>query len=182
MPTIWSWSRKHASSDREKHDGMLRSQTPSNWKREPLVWMIIAIPLSAVIMGVVMITLAIQSYSGLVVDDYYKKGKQINRVLARDKFAYELGLAAGFKLEADGSIEIRFAPEVQIIPGDKIVLELIHATMPGLDQKLIMRKAQRDPFAGWRNQPARQGPLEPVPANRGLAPDRLATVSATDYC
>ena len=32
-------------------------------------------------MGVVMITLAIQSYSGLVVDDYYKKGKQINRVL-----------------------------------------------------------------------------------------------------
>jgi len=115
-------------------------QTPGNWKREPMVWMLIAIPLSAVIMGVVMITLAIQSYSGLVVDDYYKKGKQINRVLARDKFAYELGLAAGFKIEADGSIEVRFAPEVQVIPGDKIVLELIHATMPGLDQKLTMRK------------------------------------------
>ncbi len=83
---------------------------PDNWKREPLVWMLIAIPFSAVIMGVVMITLAIQSWSGLVVDDYYKKGKQINRVLARDKFAYELGLAAGFKIENDGSIEIRFDP------------------------------------------------------------------------
>jgi hypothetical protein len=126
-----------------------------DWKREPLVWMIIAIPLSAVIMGVVMITLAIQSSSGLVVDDYYKKGKQINRVLARDKFAYELGLVAGFKIEADGSIEIRFAPEVQIIPGDKIVLELIHATMPGLDQKLIMQKLETHLLTGEISLPGK---------------------------
>jgi hypothetical protein len=118
----------------------IRQSTPGDWKREPLVWMLIAIPFSAVIMGVVMITLAIQSWSGLVVDDYYKKGKQINRVLARDKFAYELGLVAGFKIETDGGIEIRFDPEVQFIPGDKIVLELVHATMPGLDQRLIMQK------------------------------------------
>ena len=32
---------------------------PRNWKREPMVWLLIGIPLSAVIMGVVMITLAI---------------------------------------------------------------------------------------------------------------------------
>jgi len=117
--------------------------------------MIIAIPLSAVIMGVVMITLAIQSSSGLVVDDYYKKGKQINRVLARDKFAYELGLVAGFKIEADGSIEIRFAPEVLIIPGDKITLELIHATMPGLDQKLIMQNNETHLLGGEINLPGK---------------------------
>ncbi len=129
--------------------------TPGNWKREPLVWLIIAIPLSAVIMGVVMITLAIQSYSGLVVDDYYKKGKQINRVLARDKFAYELGLAAGFKLEADGSIAIHFAPGVQIIPADKIMLELIHATMPGLDQKLIMQRDETRLLTGKINLPGK---------------------------
>lgn len=119
----------------------IRRSAAGDWKREPLVWMLIAIPFSAVIMGVVMITLAIQSWSGLVVDDYYKKGKQINRVLARDKFAYELGLAAGFKIETDGSIEIRFDPKVQFIPGDEIVLELVHATMPGLDQLLIMQNS-----------------------------------------
>lgn len=122
--------------------------TPGSWKREPLVWMLIAIPLSAVIMGVIMITLAIQSWSGLVVDDYYKKGKQINRVLARDKFAYELGLVASFKLEADGSVEIRFDPAVQFVPGDEIELELIHATMPGLDQKLVVRKHATHLFGG----------------------------------
>ena len=111
-----------------------------NWKQEPLVWLLIAIPFSAVVMGIVMITLAIQSYSGLVVDDYYKKGKQINRVLARDRFAHELGLAAEIRLAEDGVVEILFAPDVQFVPGDKIELSLIHATKPGLDKNLQLDK------------------------------------------
>lgn len=127
--------------------------TSRSWKREPMVWMLIAIPLSAVIMGVVMITLAIQSYSGLVVDDYYKKGKQINRVLARDRFAHELGLSAGFKLQAGGKVEIRFDPEVKYIPGDSIELNLVHATMPGLDQKLQLNKVDTDLLRGNLNLP-----------------------------
>ena len=114
--------------------------TQNSWKREPLVWLLIAIPLSAVIMGVVMLTLAIQSYSGLVVDDYYKKGKEINLVLARDQFAHELGLNARFEILADGRISVLFGSDVQVIPGDEIVLELVHATMPGLDQRLTMER------------------------------------------
>lgn len=113
-----------------------------NWKREPLVWLVIAIPFSAVVMGVVMITLAIQSWSGLVVDDYYKKGKQINLVLARDRLAYELGLAAGFSLTDSGKVEIRFDPQVSVIPGERIELRLVHATRPGLDQRLIFDNNQ----------------------------------------
>ena len=118
------------------------------WKQEPLVWMLIAIPLSAVVMGVVMITLAIQSYSGLVVDDYYKKGKQINRVLARDRFAHELGLVAAITLRGDGYVEVRFDPGVQYIPGDKIELNLVHATKPGLDRLLQLNKVDTYQLAG----------------------------------
>ena len=51
------------------------------WYKEPWPWVLIAIPFSAVIMGVVLITLALESEDGLVVDDYYWKGKQINQVL-----------------------------------------------------------------------------------------------------
>jgi hypothetical protein len=99
--------------------------------------MIIAIPLTAVIMGVVMITLAIQSDSGLVVDDYYQKGKQINRVLARDKAAFELGLAASLTLEADkGSVIIHFDPGMKTALDESIELNFIHATKPGLDQHI----------------------------------------------
>ena len=123
-----------------------------HWKQEPLVWLLIAIPSSAVVMGVVMITLAIQSSSGMVVDDYYRKGKQINLVLARDQLAHELGLAASLSLVADeslddsGRVEIRFDPEVSVIPGERIELRLVHATRPGLDQDLIFENHQLRQF------------------------------------
>ena len=127
---------------------MNTSQTGSgSWKQEPLVWLLIGIPLSAVIMGVVMITLAIQSYSGLVVDDYYKKGKQINRVIARDKFAWELGLAAGLTLE-QGRIEVSFDPSVSYVPGDRIELSLVHATRPGLDQQVLLERGDTRLYRG----------------------------------
>ena len=113
-----------------------------HWKQEPLVWLLIAIPSTAVVMGVVMITLAIQSSSGMVVDDYYRKGKQINLVLARDQLAHELGLAAGLSLDDSGRVEILFDPEVSVIPGERIELRLVHATRPGLDQDLIFENHQ----------------------------------------
>ena len=123
---------------------MMKSETSKpTWKQEPLVWLLIAIPASAVVMGVVMLTLAIQSYSGLVIDDYYKHGKQINRVIERDRFAYELGLAAGMRLGDDGMVEIRFDPEVEFVPGENIELSLVHATRPGLDQTLNLKRVDR---------------------------------------
>lgn len=112
-----------------------------NWKREPWVWLLIAIPLSAVVMGVVIAALAIHSWSGLVVDDYFQQGKQINRVLARDRLARELGLAASLRLAADGSVEVRFDPGVGIVPGERIELALVHATRPGLDRRLWLENS-----------------------------------------
>lgn len=119
-----------------------------SWKQEPLVWLLIVIPATAVVMGVVMITLAIQSYSGLVVDDYYKKGKQINRVIARDRFAYELGLAAAVWLAEDGQIEVRFAPGVSFVPEGNIELSLVHATKPGLDEALVLERSDTSLLTG----------------------------------
>ena len=119
-----------------------------NWKQEPLVWLLIAIPAAAVVMGVVMLTLAIQTYSGLVVDDYYKKGKQINRVIARDQFAYELGLAADVSFADDGQIEVRFHPGVDFVPGENIELSLVHATKPGLDQALVLERSDTSLLTG----------------------------------
>ena len=119
-----------------------------NWKQEPLVWLLIAIPAAAVVMGVVMITLAIQTYSGLVVDDYYKKGKQINRVIARDQLAYELGLAAAVRFGDEGKIEVRFAPGVDFVPEGNIEFRLVHATKPGLDQALVLERSDTSLLTG----------------------------------
>ncbi len=115
----------------------MRTSETGNWKREPWVWLLIAIPSASVVMGVVMITLATSTWSGLVVDDYYQQGKQINRVLARDRLAQELGLAASLRLSDDNMVEIRFHPGVGYVPGDRIELALVHATLPGHDRRLV---------------------------------------------
>ena len=64
------------------------------WYREPFVWLVILFPASAVIGGMITISLAISSDDGLVVDDYYKRGLEINRTLERDKAAARHGIQA----------------------------------------------------------------------------------------
>ena len=110
------------------------------WTREPLVWMLIAIPASAVVMGVIMLALAVQSYSGLVVDDYYRHGKQINRVIARDRLAWELGLEAELALDADGALRVAFVSGAGLLPDEPIELVFVHATRPGLDRSLRLER------------------------------------------
>ena len=73
---------------------MTRNPRKGRWYREPWVWLLILFPSMAVIGGMITIYLAVTTSDGLVVDDYYKRGKAINRVLARDKAAARYGLTA----------------------------------------------------------------------------------------
>jgi len=106
------------------------------WYKQPLVWMLIAIPLSAILGGISMIHLAVTTEDGLVKDDYYKYGKQINLVLERDNEAKRIGLKGSFDFTPDtGVVLVQLASNIGELP-DKISLELLHATRAGLDQSI----------------------------------------------
>ena len=106
------------------------------WYKQPLVLMIIAIPLSAVLGGISMIYLAITTDDGLVKDDYYKYGKQINLVLGRDIEAKRIGLTGHFDLEPKtGTVLVKLATTKSLLPAS-ISLELQHATRAGHDQSI----------------------------------------------
>ncbi len=110
------------------------------WYQEPYVWMIILIPASAVVMGVILITLAIVSNDGLVADDYYKRGKEINRVLTRDINAARKGLAAIAEFDLDnGKVTVLFKMKANKIDSDILRLRLLHATRAGFDQDLTLQ-------------------------------------------
>lgn len=113
----------------------------SIWYREPMVWMIIMIPFSAVIMGAILLTLAISSYDGLVSDDYYKKGLQINRSMERDALAGSYDLTGEVALGApDEMVEVSLAGNAEFQAPEIVHLRLFHATRPGLDRHLVMRR------------------------------------------
>ena len=77
------------------------------WYREPWVWLMIAFPMTAVIAGMTTIYLAVSTADGLVVDDYYKRGKAINMDLARDAAAARYQLKASIDIDLqDNSVQL----------------------------------------------------------------------------
>ena len=114
----------------------------ASWYREPYVWLLIAFPLSAVLAGIYTIMLAVSSNDGLVVDDYYKEGLEINRRLERDRKAVELQL----KLQLQHGNDI---PSTRIVlqAGDDFVypetlnVSFLNASRSGMDQVVIFQKS-----------------------------------------
>ena len=108
---------------------------PVPWHREPMVWLVIAFPLAAVIGGFATLYLAIRSWDGLVVDDYYKKGLEINKVQARDETAQQSGYTASVSVD-DATVTVRLGSTQGKALPPIIKVSFIHATRAGLDRQL----------------------------------------------
>lgn len=117
-------------------------KTSRAWYREPLVWLIISFPLTAVIAGFYTLYLAIQSKDGLVVDDYYQKGKEINLSLARDRAAAQHGLRASVMFDtAKQNVVIQLSLAGDRHPPDTLDLRWLHATRAGFDRKQLLARS-----------------------------------------
>ncbi len=71
--------------------------------REPYVWMVAGIPVLAICVGLVMLTLARNGADSLVDDNYYKRGVEINKDTAARQRALQLHLAL-FVTQQDGGV------------------------------------------------------------------------------
>lgn len=111
------------------------------WHREPFVWMVIGFPTAAVLAGFVTLYLAVSSDDGLVVDDYYKQGLEINRVLKREAAAADSAL--GVSVDFDNEQKVLLL-SFSARPGFEYpsILDgtLAHATRQGLDYQLRLRR------------------------------------------
>ena len=126
------------------------SRSSTRWYREPLVWLVLAIPAAAVVAGAAMLVLANATWDGLVADDYYQRGLQINRALARDAEAARLGLEAVVVFPAPGVVEARLSAVGDAgatLHGERLNLRFARAVRAGKDVRTALT-----PDAGgvWR--------------------------------
>lgn len=117
----------------------LTSRTPVGpWYREPWPWLIMLAPAAAIVGGISMVWLAITTNDGLVSDDYYRRGLEINRDLRRDEHASALKLEARARWdESDGRLSVIFAssaPGASVSESPQLQLRFAHRTRAGLDQ------------------------------------------------
>ncbi|HEW99025.1 MAG TPA: hypothetical protein ENF37_10385 [Beggiatoa sp.] len=117
------------------------------WYREPFVWLLILFPASAVIAGMITISLAINSNDGLVVDDYYKQGLEINRTLERDKAAARHALQASLNVEQQLiHLNLNAHPDYNL--PNQITLRFSHRTRSGFDKEVLLERIGDNRYQG----------------------------------
>lgn len=120
---------------------MRKSDTRRHWTREPMVWMVIAIPLTSVIMGIILITIAVNNQDGLVADDYYKRGLAINEVIEREARAGELALTAEIDFQpSDNRVSVSLSGGDRFKAPAEIRLGFYHSTRADQDHVLSLRR------------------------------------------
>jgi hypothetical protein len=117
------------------------------WYKIPIVWLVLAIPFTAVVLGGIMLYLSIISYDGLVVDDYYKEGKEINRVLKRDKAALAHGLRAQVGLSGE-QLTLFLVSGDHYTPPPTLEVNYFYSTRAGLDKTTFVEQVQPGVYQG----------------------------------
>lgn len=125
------------------------------WYREPWVWLIIALPMTAVIASMFTIYKAVSTADGLVVDDYYKRGKAINLDLARDAAAARYQLKASIDLDLrDNRMQLLLEGAAVELP-QTLTFSLLHPTQAGYDQVLVLQHGGDGVYTGAINEVGR---------------------------
>ncbi len=110
------------------------------WYREPWPWILISGPAIVIAAGFYTLYLAVVRPDPLVVDNYYKEGLAINRVLARDQLALQRGYRAVVMLN-----EQRTLVRVQLTGTDlppELNMHFIHPTRSDLDRRVVAPRVQ----------------------------------------
>lgn len=130
-----------------------RSPAPTPWYRETWPWLLMAGPAIVVVAGFITLAMALNSNDGLVADDYFKQGKEVNRDLTRDDEARRMGLSA--VVAADPAARtLDIVLQSSLAPA-QLTLRLAHATRGGQDRLLT---AVRSADGHYR---AAYAPIEP---------------------
>ncbi|SCK05846.1 FixH family protein [Vogesella sp. LIG4] len=113
--------------------------TPTPWYKNRWPWLLMAGPAIAVVAGIVTFRLAVVTADDLVVDDYYKRGKDINLELSRDKAAVAMGISAQ-AMFSDDHHSVRIITSSKQPLQDNLVLQLLHPTKQPEDQTVPLER------------------------------------------
>jgi len=116
------------------------------WYKQFWPWFLMSFPAAAVIAGIITIIIATSNHDHVVVDDYYKKGLAINRVIDQQELAAAMGLTANVDyVPTTGEVELKISAE-SIASLQSLSLSLVHTTRADLDQHVLLHKNQQGLF------------------------------------
>jgi uncharacterized protein len=139
---------------------------PSPWWREPMVWLIVALPVSAIIGGAITIWFAVDNADTLVSESHYKQGLGVHLGNEQDKMAVALAVSADLEIR-DEILHIRLAGQ-----------------LPRPSRDLVLSLARVDGGAGSEKVliiPSRGGDLYQTPLPALEVGKRALTLESNDH-
>ena len=133
-----------ATMDRQNH-----------WHKIPMVWLLIALPLTAVIASLLTVWIAARNADTLVSNDYYKVGMAPLQRTEQDARAAALGLGADIQVTAE-TVSVRLKGTLAPLPAS-LTLMLAHPTEAAEDILLTLTQVSDGSYAG---------PMPPMPPGK----------------
>ena len=119
----------------------------SPFYKNPALWLVIGLPLTTVIVGTIFLIYSIKYDDGAVIDDYYKKGKQINMTIERDEAAVANRLFAVIELDQSRKlINLVLEAKDGFVYPEELSLTFIHRTLAARDIELRLIKQQASQY------------------------------------
>lgn len=116
------------------------------WYKQFWPWFVLAIPGSAVVMGVALVYVASQNQVSIVKEDWYKDGLAINQRIDKQLKAKELGLTATIQLSREtGALTVRI-PQLDNEKETTLQLNLVHPTLAEGDETLHLTRTPDGSF------------------------------------
>jgi hypothetical protein len=115
----------------------LQCKSSEPWYKQGWPWFLVALPATAVVAGFITLWIAVSTWDGLVVDDYYQQGKTIEITLARSVRARDLGLAARLTFTAE-SLSVALSTGDGVRPPPTVRVTIAHPTQAGHDQVVLL--------------------------------------------
>ena len=116
------------------------------WYKQFWPWFLIAIPLSSVIMGIVMITLAVSQKDSLVNEDWYKDGLAINQQLDKVRAAQGYGYEFFLSVDPAGTGLTIATKNLDLSQVRELAIEFSHPTLKQRDFTLNLHPAPNQQF------------------------------------
>lgn len=111
-----------------------------------MVWLIIGLPLAAVVAGIITVAIAARNADTLVEGDIHKEGLAFHRSTERDQLAGRLGLSAAVQLTDD---RLRVELQGRLDPAPEwITLSFVHPTDAHRDIKTTLARLDSGLYGG----------------------------------
>jgi hypothetical protein len=107
------------------------------WWKEPMVWLIVGLPATAVVASIATYFIAAHDPDSLVRADYRKEGfALVEKTTQADRLAAELGLVARMAVN-NGKLELDLKSRLDTVPA-RVSLTIIHPTQESQDIHLLL--------------------------------------------